>query len=215
MSTSRVVDPDIVRVVLNGVDPARVAGAVPLDLEEVGLDPALARAAVVGLVYDAKGQGFAVEALARPELTGLQPAGPGRGGARGPGGGPRRGAARGLHGRARRCSPRAGSRGFPAPPSRWEAMPHVVLEAMAASRAVVATPADGARDPSRTSGPGSSRARRASTRWGRDERAFLAAPGAARISAARAASASTRRSRSSPWSPASTPSVQALEAAAR
>ena len=31
-------------------------------------------------------------------------------------------------------------------PSRWEGMPYVVLEAMAASRAVVATPVDGARD---------------------------------------------------------------------
>ena len=31
-------------------------------------------------------------------------------------------------------------------PSRWEGMPYVVLEAMAASKAVVATPVDGARD---------------------------------------------------------------------
>ena len=149
MSVSGVVDPGIVRVVPNGIDPARVAGAAPLDLREVGLDPDLACAAVVGLVYDAKGQDLAVEALARPGLTGLQLlcVGPGDAGAL-----EARAEALGVARRvaftgARDDVPRVlAAADFLLLPSRWEAMPYVVLEAMAASRAVVATPVDGARD---------------------------------------------------------------------
>lgn len=149
MRESGVVDPDKVRVVPNGIDPGRITGADPLDLAEVGLDPSLACAAIVGLVYGAKGQDLAVEALARPGLEGLQLlcVGPGD--------------SRQLRMRAddlgvgrrvvftgpRDDVPRVlAAADFLLLPSRWEAMPYVVLEAMAAGRAVVATPVDGARD---------------------------------------------------------------------
>ncbi|MEM1450782.1 MAG: glycosyltransferase [Planctomycetota bacterium] len=146
---SSVVDPAIVRVVPNGIDPARIEGAEPLDVAALGLDPALPLAAVIGLVYGAKGQDLALEALAEDGLEGLQIlfVGPGDTGA--------------LVDRARRLGvdrrvafvgPRDDVPSVLAAsdllllPSRWEGMPYVVLEAMAASLPVVATPVDGARE---------------------------------------------------------------------
>ncbi len=149
MRGSGVVDPAIVRVVPNGIDADRIAGATPLDVATLGLDAALPVAAVIGLVYSAKGQDLAVEALAQEGLEGLQVlfVGPGDHSE--------------LLERARKLGVDhrvafTGARDdvpailatadFLLLPSRWEGMPYVVLEAMAASLAVVATPVDGARD---------------------------------------------------------------------
>jgi len=144
-----IVDASRVRTVPNGIDPARVEGAVPADLEALGLDPELPVAAVVGLLYSAKGQDLALEALATEGLEGLQLlfVGPGDQG-------PLTELAERL-GVARRVAFTGARDDVPSIlaaadflllPSRWEGMPYVVLEAMAASRAVVATPVDGARD---------------------------------------------------------------------
>ncbi len=149
MRASGVVSPAKVHVVPNGIDPGRVAGAAPIDLASTGLDPELPTAVVIGLVYGAKGQDLAIEALAREGLDGLQLlfVGPGQ--------------TAELEARAaelgvrRRIAFTGARNDVPAIlaaadwlllPSRWEGMPYVVLEAMAASRAVVATPVDGARD---------------------------------------------------------------------
>lgn len=149
MERSGVVPDGVVRVVPNGVDPTRLEGAAPLDIEAFGLDPGLPVAAVIGLVYSAKGQDLAIEALAAEGLEGLQIlfVGPGE--------------TEELESRARELG--VGDRvAFTGPrddvpsilasvdwlllPSRWEGMPYVVLEAMAAGLPVVATPVDGAAD---------------------------------------------------------------------
>lgn len=145
---SGVVDPDRVRVVPNGVDPAPYDGAAPADLAALGLDPARPTAAVIGLLNVAKGQDLALEALARhPELQ-LLLVGHGETEAE-------------LRGLAERLgvADRVAFAGFRADvpellaavdllllPSRWEGMPYIVLEAMASGLPVAATPVDGARD---------------------------------------------------------------------
>ena len=149
MERSGVVPEGVVRVVPNGLDPARIEGAAALDLTQFGLDPALPVAAVIGLVYSAKGQDLAIEALAREDLKGLQIlfVGPGDTGEL-----QQRVEALGL---GRRVAFTGARDDVPAIlasvdwlllPSRWEGMPYVVLEAMAASLTVVATPVDGAAD---------------------------------------------------------------------
>jgi glycosyltransferase involved in cell wall biosynthesis len=106
-------------------------------------------AAVIGLLYSAKGQDLALEALAAEGLEGLQLllVGPGDQA-------PLTELAARL-GVERRVAFTGARDDVPALlaaadllllPSRWEGMPYVVLEAMAASRPVVATPVDGARD---------------------------------------------------------------------
>ncbi|MEZ6016953.1 MAG: glycosyltransferase [Planctomycetota bacterium] len=149
---SGVVDPAKVRVVPNGVDPARIEGAPPLDVAALGLDPTRPIVAIVGLVYAAKGQDLAVEALTRPGLADAQLliVGPGEPAAlaalRA------RAAALGVADRVVCTGPRRDVPSVLAAatclllPSRWEGMPYVVLEAMAARLPVVATPVDGARD---------------------------------------------------------------------
>lgn len=146
---SGVVPPERVRVVPNGIDPTRFEGAEPLDVAALGLDPRRPLLAVVGLVYEAKGQDLLIEALARPGLEEVQLL------VVGPGDRSRheaRAAALGLEPRLRFLGAR---RDVPAIlaaadalvlPSRWEGMPYIVLEAMAASRPVVANPVDGARE---------------------------------------------------------------------
>ncbi|MEM9801654.1 MAG: glycosyltransferase family 4 protein [Planctomycetota bacterium] len=149
MRASGVVDPGIVRVVPNGIDPSRIEGAEPLDTRSVGLDPGLPLAAVIGLVYAAKGQDLALEALADPGLEELQIlfVGPGDTAEL-----EERARSLGVDGRVTFTGPRDDVPAILAAsdllllPSRWEGMPYVVLEAMAASRAVVSTPVDGARD---------------------------------------------------------------------
>ncbi len=149
IEASGIVDAARLRTVPNGIDPARVEGAAPADVVALGLDPELPVAAVVGLLYSAKGQDLALEALAAEGLEGLQLlfVGPGD-----------QAPLTELAGRlgVQRRVAFTGARDdvpsilaaadFLLLPSRWEGMPYVVLEAMAASRAVVATPVDGARD---------------------------------------------------------------------
>lgn len=138
-----------IRVVPNGIDPTRFQGAEAVDLAELGLDPGRPTALMVGLVYAAKGQDLALEALARPGLEELQLvcAGPGdltdvQAQAQALGVAERvrfLGARRDVPSLLAACD-------FLALPSRWEGMPYVVLEAMAAGRAVLATPVNGAVD---------------------------------------------------------------------
>jgi glycosyltransferase involved in cell wall biosynthesis len=139
-----------VRVVPNGVDPSRFEGARALDLASVGLTPGRPTAVVVGLVYPAKGQDLALAALAAPGLEELQLL------CVGPGDDlpayERRAREAGLGERVRFTGARDDVPAVLAAadvvllPSRWEGLPYVVLEAMAASRPVVATPVDGARE---------------------------------------------------------------------
>ena len=149
IAASGVVDPGRLCTVPNGIDPARVEGAEPANLADFGLDAARPVAAVVGLLYSAKGQDLALEALAEEGLEGLQLlfVGPGDQG-------PllELAARLGVQRRVAFTGPRddvpsiLAASDFLVLPSRWEGMPYVVLEAMAASRAVVSTPVDGARD---------------------------------------------------------------------
>lgn len=149
MERSGVVPEGSVRVVPNGVDPARIEGAEPLDLTSFGLDPSRPIAAVIGLVYSAKGQDLAIEALAREGLEGLQLllVGPGETAEL-----EKLGDDLGVRSRIAFTGARDDVPSILASvdwlllPSRWEGMPYVVLEAMAASLPVVATPVDGAAD---------------------------------------------------------------------
>jgi len=144
---SGVVAPDKVRVVPNGVDATRFEGTAPADLAALGLDPARPAAAVIGLIYAAKGQDLALRALAQvPDLQ-LLVVGPGD-----------QAEVRALAadlGVADRVVFTGARDDVPALlaaldflvlPSRWEGMPYIVIEAMAAGRAVLAHPVDGARD---------------------------------------------------------------------
>ncbi|MDP6938237.1 MAG: glycosyltransferase [Planctomycetota bacterium] len=149
MVESGVVPSDRVRVVANGIDPSRVQGVAPLDLAQFDLDPARPTAAVVGLLYEGKGQDLALDALRQPGCESLQLliVGPGSQDAL---------AASvrefGLAERVRITGPRDDVPAILAAldllllPSRWEGMPYIVMEAMAAGLPVVATPVDGARD---------------------------------------------------------------------
>lgn len=144
---SGVVPAERVRVVPNGVEASRFEGVAPADLASIGLDPRRPVAAVIGLLYAAKGQDLALRALA--EVPGLQLllVGPGDPG-------PLQSLATEL-GVADRVVLTGARDDVPAIlaavdllilPSRWEGMPYVVLEAMATGRPVVAHPVDGARD---------------------------------------------------------------------
>jgi glycosyltransferase involved in cell wall biosynthesis len=147
---SGVVSAERVRVVANGIDPAPWAAARPLDRAAIGAPAEAPLAAVVGLLNDAKGQDLAIDALAEPGLEELRLAIVGAGEARTAL--ERRAEARGVLARVRFLGWRddvpelLAASDFVLLPSRWEGMPYVVLEAMAAARPVVATPVDGAVD---------------------------------------------------------------------
>jgi len=148
---SGVVAAERVRVVPNGIAPEPFLEASPADLAAVGLDPARPTAAVVGLLNAAKGQDIALRALAEPSVPReLQLLFAGDGELRGE-----------LEALARELgvAERVAFLGFrdDVPsllaasdllllPSRWEGMPYIVLEALAAGLPVVTTPVDGALD---------------------------------------------------------------------
>ena len=147
---SGIVDPGKVRVVTNGIDPAPFRDVAPIDLSACGLDPRRRTAAVVGLLNVAKGQDWAIRALAQPALAEWQLMLAGHGEWRAE----LESLATGLGVRER-----VAFLGFRSDvpailsaadlvwlPSRWEGLPYIVLEALAAAKAVVATPVDGAVD---------------------------------------------------------------------
>ncbi len=147
---SGVVDPGKVRVVPNGIDPEPFLDALPADLTELGLDPERVTWAVVGLLNVAKGHDLALEALASPGNEQAQLLFAGHGALRA-----ELEARAGALGVADRVAFLGFRRDVPALlaasdglllPSRWEGMPYIVLEAMAAALPVVATPVDGALD---------------------------------------------------------------------
>ena len=147
--SSGVVAKGQVRVVCNGIDAAPFETAQPLDLREFGLDPERPTLALVGLVYAAKGQDLCMEALDDSELEDWQLlcVGPGE-----IAGGQELAARIGIADRVVFAGPRddvpriLNSVDGLVLPSRWEGMPYVVLEAMAAGLPVVSHPVDGARD---------------------------------------------------------------------
>jgi len=138
-----------IRIVPNGVDPARWSSAAPIPLAEFGVPSGAPTAAVVGLLNVAKGQDLAVEALDRRGLERLHLLVLGDGETRTSLASLalRRGVQARVHLLGWRDDvPRfAKAVDFLIVPSRWEGMPYVVLEAMAAARPVVATRVDGAR----------------------------------------------------------------------
>ncbi|MFT5199669.1 MAG: glycosyltransferase involved in cell wall biosynthesis [Planctomycetota bacterium] len=138
-----------IRVVANGIDPTGWDAASPLNLVDFGLDGSKPTLALVGLVYGAKGQDLAIEALGDPALNAWQLLCVGPGDCT-----EYEALARklGVHDRVRFVGARsdipevlASVKGLILP-SRWEGMPYVVLEAMAAGKPVLAHPVDGARD---------------------------------------------------------------------
>jgi len=142
-----------VRVVVNGVDPTRWAGAEPLLRAELGLGEDDVVVLVAGLLNPAKGQDLAIEAFTRGPLAGrsgvkLLLAGHGDDL-------PQLEALVARHGLGERVTflgwrddlPRLmATADLLLLPSRWEGMPYAVLEAMAAGLPVVAARVDGARD---------------------------------------------------------------------
>lgn len=138
-----------VRVVPNGIDPAPFEDAQAIERAQLGIPQHAPLALVVGLLNVAKGQDLALRALATPELANVHLAFAGTGEMETA----LRSLARELGVEARvhflgwrDDVPRLlASCDALLLPSRWEGMPYIVLEAMAAARPVVATPVDGAR----------------------------------------------------------------------
>lgn len=147
---SGVVDPARVRVVQNGIDPAPWADARPLARALLEVPEQRPLIAVIGLLNAAKGQDLALEALAEPGLEHCSLLLVGHGELEQP----LRERARelGLAERVRFLGFRRDVAALLATvdllllPSRWEGLPYVVLEALAAGKPVVATPVAGARE---------------------------------------------------------------------
>lgn len=139
---------DKIAVVPNGIDPDRFASAIPL-AEEFGLDREGVLVIVVGLIYAAKGQDLAIQALSAEGLGSVQLliVGPGD-----PSELKKLSVSMGVSDRVRFLGPREDIPDLMARadllllPSRWEGLPYVVLEAFAGGMAVVATPVNGARE---------------------------------------------------------------------
>lgn len=138
-----------VRVVANGVDPRRWKAARGVPRAKLGVPEGVPCAAVVGLLNVAKGQDLALKCLALPGLERLHLCLVGIGEQEAE----LRELARtlGVAERAHFLGWRddvpevLASVDFLLLPSRWEGMPYIVLEAMAAGKPIVATPVDGAR----------------------------------------------------------------------
>jgi glycosyltransferase involved in cell wall biosynthesis len=148
MRRSLVVPRERVRVVPNGIDAARWIAARPVSRASLGVPEGVPLLSVLGLLHVAKGQDVALRALARPELAGAHLLLAGMGHAREE----LEELARSL-GVAQRAHFLGWRDDAPALvaatdvvllPSRWEGMPYIVLESMAAARPVVATRVDGA-----------------------------------------------------------------------
>jgi glycosyltransferase involved in cell wall biosynthesis len=147
---SGVVEAARVRVVPNGIDPEPWRAARPASRAELGVRDDAPFALVVGLFNIAKGQDLALDALCDPALARLQLVFAGHGALEAPL--KERALRLGLQDRVRFLGFRTdvpaliAASDFVLVPSRWEGMPYAVIEALASSRAVVATPVDGARD---------------------------------------------------------------------
>jgi glycosyltransferase involved in cell wall biosynthesis len=147
---SGVVPEGRVRVVPNGIDVGRWVDVPPLERAGLGVPERAPLLVVAGLLNVAKGQDVALRALAEPELATAHLLLAGHGDER-----PhweRLARELGVAERAHFLGWRDDvPRIFAAAdvvllPSRWEAMPYAVLEAMAAEKPVVATAVDGARE---------------------------------------------------------------------
>jgi glycosyltransferase involved in cell wall biosynthesis len=147
MRASGVVDPARVRVVHNGIDPAPWRTARPVQL---GLPAGAPAILVAGLLNAAKGQDLAIAALALPGLERAHLLLAGHGEQRAAL--ERQALELGVAGRTHFLGWRddlpelVAAADLVCVPSRWEALPYVVLEAMAARRPVLATAVDGSRD---------------------------------------------------------------------
>lgn len=150
MIEAGVVAREKVCVVANGVDPERWSGVPPASRQELGIPGSGVMVLVAGLLNSAKGQDLAIEALQQTrssevylalaghgeDLESLQALA----------------VSLGVEQRVRFLGWRDDVPALVAAadivllPSRWEGMPYVVLEAMAAARPVVATRVDGATD---------------------------------------------------------------------
>lgn len=148
MSAARVVANERVRVVPNGVDPAAWKTASATDRASIGVPVDAPMVLVAGLLNAAKGQDLAIDAIGKLDGVHLVLAGHGEDQAALESQVKRLG----LQARVHLLGWREDLAGLMAAadllllPSRWEGMPYVVLEAMAAGKPVLATRVDGARD---------------------------------------------------------------------
>ncbi len=150
IAESGVVDPGIVRVVPNGVDPAAFRGTAATPREDLGIPADAPLLATIGLLNVAKGQDLALRALATPTAAAAHLLIVGHGEEREAL--EALGAELGLAERVHFLGWRDDVPGLLGTcdglllPSRWEGMPYIVLEAMAAGLPIVATRVDGARE---------------------------------------------------------------------
>jgi glycosyltransferase involved in cell wall biosynthesis len=147
---SGVCDPARVHTIPNGVRVQDLARQVPLTRSELGAPEGVPLLLVAGLLNVAKGQDLAIQALRAPALRAAHLLVVGHG--------PwevdlralaqRAGVAQRVHflGWRSDLARIYGAVDWLLLPSRWEAMPYVVLEALACGTPVVATPVDGARE---------------------------------------------------------------------
>ena len=147
---SGVVAAEQLRVVRNGIDPTPFLVAQSADRAALGIPEDAPLILVAGLLHVAKGQDLAVQALARPglERAHLLLLGGGELRAKLEALAKKLGVRDRLHmpGWSDEVPNWMAACDVVLLPSRWEAMPYIVLEGMASARPVVATRVDGARE---------------------------------------------------------------------